>query len=93
MKKVNLILGVIIIVVNFYFIPVTFNNLLESGGAMGFGLLIIPFTFIINLLLISAYLSFKSKYSKSKTLLIINLIGIIFSISLLWLLFTTPLIG
>jgi hypothetical protein len=92
MKRINLILANILIVVNLYFIPVTLINLKENGGPMGFGLLLVPFSFFINLLLIPAYYSFKKKYRSNTFLFVINFIGSIFSISLLWLLFTTPLI-
>ena len=93
MKNINKILGVIIIIVNLYFIPVTFINVKESGGTMGFGLLFLPITLLINLLLIPAYFSFKTKYKNSKFLLIINSIGIIFSFILLWLFLSTPVLG
>jgi|TARA_B110000091_G_C13505614_1_gene346182 hypothetical protein len=92
MKNINKILGVIIIIVNLYFIPVTLINVKESGGPMGFGLLFLPITLLINLLLIPAYFSFKTKYKNSKFLLIINSIGIIFSFILLWLFLSTPVL-
>ena len=75
---------------NVYFLPFTIIQILTSGGPMGFGILTIPFTFIINLLLISAYIVLRKKNENSVLLLIINSIGSIFAFLLLLLLLTTP---
>ena len=40
---------------------------------MGYGLLLVPFSLSINLLMISSGLTFKRKFNKSIGLLIINL--------------------
>ncbi len=89
MRRVNFILATILVIINFYFIPLTFVILKENGGSMGFGLYLVPISFFINLLLIPAFYSFKDKYRGSKLLFAINVIGVFFSLSLFWLFITT----
>jgi hypothetical protein len=62
----------------------------STGGAFGYGLLILPISLSINLLLISAGLTFKTKFNNSIGLLIINGIGLFWSLFWLWLFLTTP---
>ncbi|WP_445748056.1 hypothetical protein [Polaribacter sp.] len=92
MKKINFLLAIILIIVNIYFIPLTIINIKNSGGAMGFGLLLAPFTIFINLFVIPAFIVLKEKYRENKFLFVVNLIGTIFSISLFWLLISTPIL-
>ncbi|OJV26757.1 MAG: hypothetical protein BGO32_07835 [Bacteroidetes bacterium 37-13] len=61
----------------------------STGGAFGYGLLILPISLSINLLLISADLTFKTKFNYSVGLLIINGLGLLWSLFWLWLLLTT----
>jgi hypothetical protein len=86
----NKIISILIILLNVYFLPFTIIQIYTSGGPMGFGLLTIPITVIINLFLISAYLVFKRKYENSVSLLIVNSICLIFAFILFLLLITTP---
>jgi hypothetical protein len=65
---------------NIYFIPFSFITLKNSGGAMGYGLLLVPFSLSINLLMISSGLTFKRKFNKSIGLLIINSVGLVWAI-------------
>jgi hypothetical protein len=62
----------------------------STGGAFGYGLLILPISLSINLLIISAGLTFKTKFNNSIGLLIINGLGLLWSLFWLWLLLTTP---
>lgn len=57
---------------------------------MGYGLLLVPFSLSINLLMISSGLAFKRKFSKSLGLLIFNSVGLVWALFWLWLLVTTP---
>lgn len=68
----NKIVAILIFLINIYFVPATFKILQTSGGPMGFGLIVLPFTIFVNLLLIGAFLVFLKRYEKSKTLLFIN---------------------
>jgi len=90
-ENANIIVGIWIILVNLYFIPFSVLNIINEGGPMGYGLLNFPIILFINLLLITALLSIKKSFRNSLGLLIINLIGAIISIFLLYLMLSTPL--
>lgn len=91
MKIANKVLSILIILINFYFLPFTITTIKNLGGPMGYGLSIIPLSLSINVLLISAFLIFKYRFSKSFLLLVINGIGLIWGLFLLWLLLTVPI--
>ena len=90
LSLINRIIAVLLILLNLYFLPFSIIQIYTTGGPMGFGLLSLPFTFFINLLLIPAVLIFKKKYEKSIPILIVNSIGFIISFTLFFLLITTP---
>jgi hypothetical protein len=68
----------------------TLVNLKTGGGPWGYGLLTLPLTASINLLIIPAVLILKKQYNSSKVLLIINLIGFLWALFLLYLFLTVP---
>lgn len=86
----NIFFSVLIILMNLYFLPFTIIQIVTTGGPMGFGLLSIPFTIIINSLLIPSYLALKSKYKNNLLILIINSLGFTISFILFLLLISTP---
>ena len=90
LKTANWTISTLVILTNFYFLPFSFVTIKSAGGAFGYGLLILPITLSINLLLISAGLTFKTKFNRSIRLLIINGFGLLWSLFWLWLLLTTP---
>lgn len=49
----------------------------KSGGPMGFGLMALPFTLLINLLLIPAIQIFKKSFENNILFLILNSFGLI----------------
>jgi hypothetical protein len=89
-KILNKIFAVLIIFLNLYFLPFTIIQIISTGGAMGFGLLAIPFTFSINLLLISAFFALKKKYENNVSIFALNSIGSIIAFVLFILLMITP---
>jgi hypothetical protein len=89
-KILNKIFAILIILLNLYFLPFTIIQIISTGGAMGFGLLSIPFTFSINLLLISAFFALKKKYKNNVLIFALNSIGSIIAFALFILLMTTP---
>lgn len=91
MKIANKVLSILIILINFYFLPFTIATIKNLGGPMEYGLSIISLSLSINVLLISAFLIFKNRFSKSFLLLVINGIGLIWGLFLLWLLLTVPI--
>ena len=90
LKAINWTISTLVILTNIYFLPFSFVTIKSTGGAFGYGLLILPISLSINLLLISAGLTFKTKFYNSIGLLIINGIGLLWSLFWLWLLLTTP---
>jgi len=90
LKNINWTIAILLILSNIYFLPLTFVTLKEMGGAMGYGLLILPFSLSINLLLITAGLTFKNKFNDSVGLLIINSIGFAWTLFWLYLLISNP---
>lgn len=91
MKVANKILSISIILINFYFLPFTIISIRNLIGSIEYGLSSIPLTLSINLLLISAFLVFKDRFSKSMLLLVINALGLVWGLFVLWLLLTVPL--
>ena len=89
-KTLNKIFAFLIILLNLYFLPFTIVQIISTGGAMGFGLLAIPFTFSINLLLIPAFFALKKKYENNALIFAFNSIGSIIAFALFILLITIP---
>ena len=90
LKILNRILAILILILNIYFLPFSFITIKETGGAMGYGLLSLPLTLLINFLIITSVLALNKKYEKSLWILIINFIGFLFAIGLFFLLMLTP---
>jgi hypothetical protein len=90
LKTANWTISTLVILTNIYFLPLSFVTIKSTGGAFGYGLLILPISLSINLLLISAGLTFKKKFNNSIGLLIINGVGFFWASFWLWLLLTTP---
>lgn len=90
LKATNWTISTLLILTNIYFLPFSFVTIKSTGGAFGYGLLILPISLSINLLLISAGLTFKTKFNNSIGLFIINGLGLLWSFFWLWLLLTTP---
>ncbi len=82
LNVLNKIFSVSVILLNIYFVPLTIIQIYTGGGPMGFGLLIIPFTFAMNLFLIPAIKVLKKQNENNMTLLIVNSIGILIGIFL-----------
>lgn len=89
-KIPNRVIATIIILTNIYFVPINFTIIKETGGPMGYGLLMLPILLSTNLLLITAGLTFIDKFKNSVFLLIINGFGLIWNLFWLWLLLATP---
>ncbi len=59
---------------------------------MGYGMLGLPISLSINALLVSSILVYRKKYSRNKLLLLINLLGLFWSLFWLYLYISTPVI-
>jgi hypothetical protein len=66
---------------NIYFVYFTFNILVNEGGPMGIGYIVLPFLILENLLIIPAILVLFKKYKKNKFLLALNIIGTVLILS------------
>lgn len=84
-KIVQRIISSLVIILNFYFIPYTIITLIGQGGPMGYGLLIVPITISINFLMLPAIASLTSRFQKSRPFLMINSLGLVWS--LFWFIF------
>lgn len=73
--------------------PLTVISLYTSGGAMGFGLLVLPFSLTVNCSILTAVLSLKSRFRESKTLLVINLSSTLFALFFLYHFLGIPTLG
>ena len=91
--ETNWPISTLLILVNIYFLPLSFVTIKSTSGAFAYGLLILPVSLSINLLLISAGLTFKTKFNNSIGLFIFNGLRLLWSIFWLWLLLTTPING
>ncbi|SFN99062.1 hypothetical protein SAMN05660413_03350 [Salegentibacter flavus] len=89
-KITNLSISTLLILTNLYFLPYSIILLLNKGGSMGYGLLVLPISLSVNLLLLTSGLTFKKRFNKSIALLIINSLGFIWAAFWLWLFLTTP---
>ena len=75
--KINQVIASIILMANVYFVPETVWHFNHFGGPY---YTIIPFliSLCINAMIFSSLLAFNRSLSKSKTLLVIHIVGIIF---------------
>ncbi len=83
------LIAVLIIATNFYFIPLNFIVLRDSGGPMGYGLLFLPVLLATNLALIPALLTFVKRFRNSVFLFLVNGIALFWNVLFLWLALTT----
>ncbi|QLG45717.1 hypothetical protein [Costertonia aggregata] len=83
MKIANKIVSILIILVNFYFVPLSFIIIEDTGGPMGYGLLVLPISIVVNFLLVTATFALKLRFNKSIGLFVFNSLGLVWS--LFWL--------
>ena len=84
LKIANLTVSILIFVVNVYFLPMSIEIIISTGGSFGFGWVLFPYSLSVNLLLLSARQTFKPKNKNTIGLLVFNGIGLIWSLYLLW---------
>lgn len=85
LKTANWTISTLVILTNIYFLLASFLIIKSSGGAFGYGLLVLPISLLTNLLLISAGLTFKAKFNNSVVLLVINSLGLMWALFWFWL--------
>jgi hypothetical protein len=72
LKIINRTIAVIIIVTNIYFIPLNYVTIKEAGEPLGYGLLMLPVLLSSNIFLITAGLTFKTRFQNNILLLSIK---------------------
>jgi hypothetical protein len=85
-KTANWTIAILLLLVNGYFLPLTVEIVYTSGGPSGVGLIFLPVSLSINLLLISAGFVLSQKLNKSVKLLLVNVLGLFWALFWLWVL-------
>lgn len=87
---INKIVGAGLLLLNLYWLPATISIIFTGGGTWGIGLIALPFTFFLNLFVITALLVYRKKFENSYPLLILNsIIFILYSFLTYSILFNT----
>jgi hypothetical protein len=85
-KTANWTIAILLLLVNGYFLPLTVEIVYTSGGPFGAGLIFLPVSLSINLLLISTGFVVKQRLNKSVKLLLVNALGLFWALFWLWVL-------
>jgi hypothetical protein len=85
-KTANWTIAILLLLVNGYFLPLTVEIVYTSGGPSGVGLIFLPVSLSINLLLISAGFVFMQKFNKSFKFLVVNTLLMFWALFWLWML-------
>lgn len=80
----------LVLLSNCYFITLSYLTICSVGGPMGYGLMLLPFLLAAHALLAPAALAFFRRWARSKALFVLNLIGLLYSVCLLYFLFFVP---
>lgn len=85
LKTVNRIIAIVILLANVYCVPVSFLIIKDTGGAMGFGYIILPFLLFLNILIVPAILTFINRFKENQFILCVNSLGILLILFFIWL--------
>jgi hypothetical protein len=85
-KTANWTIAILLLLVNGYFLPLTVEIVYTSGGPSGVGLIFLPVSLSINLLLISAGFVFMQKFNKSFKFLVVNTLVMFWALFWFWML-------
>ena len=93
MNRLSKIAAIIIVIFNvIYFLNATYQVMVEVIGIWSSGSFIFPRSLLFNLLLIPAFLTFTPKYQNNLLVQIMNLLGALLTLVVIYMLLTTPLI-
>ena len=91
MRTLNKIIAILVIILNLiFYLPLTVQLIMSQGGPMGFGLLILPLSLLVNLFLIPAILIFRKKRLEYINISFVNWIGFIVAFPIFCILFEVP---
>ncbi|RSK49992.1 hypothetical protein [Hymenobacter rigui] len=82
----NRVAASLLLLSNCYFLTLGFLTIRSGGGPMGYGLLVLPFLLAAYSFLMPAALAFTRKWRGSLPLFVLNLIGLLYSMCLLYFL-------
>lgn len=72
LKTLNIIFSIIILISNIYFVYGTFILIEDDGGPMGFDYVVLPFSLLVNLGIISSLIVVFGKKYNNKLLFVFN---------------------
>ncbi len=81
--KANRIVAISVLLLNVYFVFASIFILIEDGGTMGFGYMVLPITLLINLFIIPAAIALRPRFKTNVILFCVNFTGLCISSSLL----------
>lgn len=82
---INKSFALFILLTNIYFVYITFSIIKTEGGTWGYGFLFLPFSLIVNSFIIPALVAFTKGYTNRKFVLVLNSIGTIIIMCLIYL--------
>ena len=85
-RYANRVVAGLILLSNFYFLALNYLIISIEGGPMGFGFMIVPFLLATHAFLIPAAMALTRKWCGSTPLFVLNLIGLLYSMGLLYFL-------
>ena len=89
-KRLNIILALVVIVLNIYFVRVSTGIIAEEGGTWGLGLPVLAISLPMNLLLIPALLTIKKNWSGNRGLLVLNTFAALWGVFWFYQFITVP---
>lgn len=85
LSKINYTLAILIIALNLIILPI--NMIMDSKSLFSSGMDIVLFLTVGNLSLIPAILTFFKEYSKKIALLILNILGLLVAVPVVYLIY------
>jgi len=81
MKIWSRVCGTILIIINLlYFLPITLEVIKSGGGGFGYGMILLPITIVSHLFIAPAVTTWIKKKENHSGLLIVNSIGLTWTI-------------
>ena len=89
-RYANRVVAALLFLSNGYFLSLSYTLIRSEGGPMGYGLVLLPFLLATHGLLFPAALAFTRKWSSTTPLFVLNLIGLLYCLCLLYFLLSVP---
>lgn len=87
LSKINYTLAILIIALNLIILPINMIMIMDSKSLFSSGMDIVLFLTVGNLSLIPAILTFFKEYSKKIALLILNILGLLVAVPVVYLIY------